>query len=395
MKISRNKFFITSIVCLSLINIQCKNKSEEDRSPNPDPLMTSIQKKEFGITPRGEKVDLFTLSNTSGMQVKIITYGGRIISLTAPDQEGNFENVVLGFESLDLYLEENPYFGALVGRYANRIEDGEFYLDGKKYNLAKNNGDNHLHGGVKGFDKVIWEAVPNDPSNSLQLSYLSTDMEEGYPGNLEVKVTYTLKDDNSLEVIYEATTDKKTVVNLTQHSYFNLSGDFSNNILNHEIMINADHFLPVDGSLIPTGEIKEVQRTYFDFRKPKHLGQDIDKVLEEQQLERGLGYDHNFVLNNSDKGIRFAASAYHQESGRLLEVFTDMPGIQLYTGNFLDGTLPIPGENTNYEKRTGFCLETQRFPDAPNQENFPPASLEPGEIFTSKTIFKFSVITEN
>lgn len=351
--------------------------------------MTFIQKEEFGTTPEGEIVDLFTLSNSQGMKVGIITYGGRIISLTAPDRSGKYENIVLGFASLEPYLEENPYFGALIGRYANRIEDGEFYLEGQKYNLAKNNGDNHLHGGEKGFDKVIWKAEKIDSTNSLVLSYLSPHLEEGYPGNLQVKVTYTLNEDNSLDVAYEATTDKKTVINLTQHSYFNLSSDFESKILDHEVKINADHYLPIDGNLIPTGEIREVQRTVFDFREPKKLGQDIDKVLEEQQLERGDGYDHCFVINGT--GMRMAASAYHPGTGRLLEVFTDQPGIQLYTGNFLDGTLSIPGGKGNYERRTGFCLETQHFPDAPNQENFPPATLEPGEVFKSRTTFKFSV----
>ncbi len=388
---SAKKLFITGIFCLCLMNIQCKNESEVDTTSNPDLLMRSIQKEEYGTTPEGEKIDLYTLSNSAGMKVKIITYGGRIISLTAPDRLNNFQNIVLGFESLDRYLKNNPNFGALVGRFANRIADGEFYLDGQKYTLAVNNGVNHLHGGDKGFDKVVWLAEKIDSTNSLVLSYLSPDMEEGYPGNLQVKVTYTLYDNNSLDVAYEATTDRKTVINFTQHSYFNLSANFNEDILDHEIKINADHFLPVNGSMIPTGEIKEVQRTYFDYRKSKLVGQEIDKVLEEQQLELGAGYDHTFVLNDAGEGVRFAASAYHPESGRLLEVFTDLPGIQLYTGNHLDGTLPIPGGKGNYEKRTGFCFETQHFPDAPNHENFPPATLEPGEVFNSKTTFKFLV----
>ncbi len=391
MKLSGKNIVITAVVCLSLINIQCKNESEKERSTNPEPSMNSIQQEEFGTTPGGEPVELFTLSNSAGMQVKIITYGGRMISLTAPDREGNHENIVLGLETLDQYLDENPYFGALVGRFANRIADGEFYLDGKKYPLAVNNGENHLHGGEKGFDKVVWKAEKIDSTNSLVLSYLSPDMEEGFPGNLQVKVTYQLNDDNSLDVVYEATTDKKTVVNLTQHSYFNLSANFNNTILDHEVQINADHYLPVTGSMIPTGEIREVQRSYFDFREPKALGEHIDKILEEQQLDRGAGYDHNFVLNDSAESVRFAASVFHPGTGRLMEVFTDMPGIQLYTGNYLDGSLPIPGGQGNYERRTGLCLETQQFPNAPNQENFPPATLEPGEVFKSKTKFKFSV----
>ena len=354
--------------------------------------MKSIQKEEFGTTPDGEKVDLYTLTNAGGIEVKIITYGGRITSLTTPDRYGNNENIVLGFDNLNQYLEDNPFFGALIGRYANRIAKGEFYLDGQKYNLARNNGENHLHGGNKGFDKVVWKAREIDSTNSLELSYLSPDMEEGFPGELNLTVTYSLNDDNSLQVAYEAITSKKTVVNFTQHSYFNLSANFSKTILDHELVINADHYLPVDGTLIPTGEIREVQRSYFDFREPVAIGSHIDKILEEQQLERGAGYDHCFVLNDSsDEAGKFAASAFHPGTGRLLEVFTDQPGIQLYTGNHLDGSLPIPGENAFYEKRTGFCLETQNFPDAPNQENFPSATLEPGEKFTSVTTFKFSV----
>lgn len=354
--------------------------------------MRSIQQEEFGTTPEGEKVDLYTLTNSAGIEVRIITYGGRIISLTAPDRHGNFENIVLGFDNLHQYLEENPFFGALIGRYANRIAKGEFYMDGQKYELAVNNGENHLHGGDKGFDKVVWQAKKNDSTNSVVLTYVSADMEEGFPGELKVTVTYSLSDDNSLQVAYEATTNKKTVLNFTQHSYFNLSANFSKTILDHELQINADHYLPVDGTLIPTGEIREVQRSYFDFREPVTIGKNIDKILEEQQLERGAGYDHCFVLKDSPGDeIRLAASAFHPGTGRVLEVFTDQPGMQLYTGNHLDGTLPIPGESGHYEKRTGFCLETQYFPDAPNQENFPSAVLEPGEKFTSVTSFKFTV----
>lgn len=375
-----------------MVNIQCKNAGDKDSNQSPEPIMKSIQQETFGTTPEGEKVDLYTLTNATGMEVRIITYGGRIISLTSPDKTGNYQNVVLGFDNLDQYIEENPYFGALIGRYANRIEKGEFYLDGQKYSLAVNNGENHLHGGDKGFDKVVWQAKVDDATNSLALSYLSRDMEEGYPGELEITVTYTLNDDNSLDVNYQATTSKKTVINFTQHAYFNLSADFSKDILDHEVVINADHYLPVDGTQIPTGEKREVQRTYFDFREPQAIGTHIEKTLEEQQLEHGAGYDHCWVLNEGAPAkFRFAASAYHQGSGRLLEVFTDQPGIQLYTGNHLDGTLPIPGGVGNYERRTGFCLETQNFPDAPNQENFPPATLVPGETFTSITTFKFSV----
>lgn len=353
--------------------------------------MASLQKKEFGTTPAGEKIDLFILKNSNGMEVKIINYGGRIISLTAPDKNGEFKNVVLNFDSLKEYTNENPYFGALIGRYGNRIADGEFYLDGERFTLPKNNGENHLHGGEKGFDRVVWNTEIDTAGNSLKLSYLSEHLEQGYPGNLETYVTYTLKEDNSLEVFYEATTDKKTVVNLTQHSYFNLSGDFNSTILDHEVQINADEYLPIDGSFIPTGEYRQVERSPFDFRNPKKLDQDIDNVLEYQQIERGKGYDHCFVLNEKESGVRFAASAHHPETGRFLEVFTDQPGIQLYTGNFLDGTLTRPGGTGTYARRSGFCLETQHFPDSPNQKNFPPTTLEPGQKYSTTTIFKFSV----
>lgn len=281
-----------------------------------------------------------------------------------------------------------PFFGALIGRFGNRIANGKFTLDGQEYTLAQNDGQNHLHGGEKGFDKVIWTVEEAGPK-MLKLSYVSEDMEEGYPGNLETIVTYTLNDDNSLDVDYEATTDKKTVVNLTQHAYFNLSGDFSESILDHEIKINADQYLPVTENLIPTGELQDVENTPFDFREPKQVGEEIDASNE--QLKRAGGYDHNWVLNEQDNGMRFAASAHHPESGRFMEVHTTEPGIQFYSGNFLDGTLPLQYGDGNYEKRSGFCLETQHYPDSPNQENFPSVVLEPGQTYTSKTSFKFSV----
>ncbi len=352
--------------------------------------LSVIQKEDFGTTPNGETVELYTLRNNSGMEVDIITYGGRITSLKVPNKDGNMENVVLGFDNIKDYTSDNPFFGALIGRYGNRIAKGKFSLDGEEYTLAQNDGENHLHGGEKGFDKVVWKAE-EESSNSLKLTYISEDMEEGYPGRLETAVTYTLNKDNSLDVSYEAKTDKKTVVNLTQHAYFNLSGDFDEKILDHEIKINADEFLPVDENLIPTGEIKDVAGTPFDFREPKTIAEDIDKEKDNEQLQRGQGYDHCWVLKEQGSGMRFAASAYHSESGRLLEVFTDEPGIQFYTGNFLDGTLPQPGNDGTYEKRTGFCLETQHYPNAPNKENFPSVVLEPGEKDTSNTSFKFSV----
>lgn len=383
---------MAGFICLALINVQCKNDKKEE-PVNQDQVAQQesiIQKEDFGTTTEGEQVELYTLRNENGMEVEIITYGGRITSLKAPDKDGNYENVVLGFDSLEDYTSENPYFGALIGRYGNRIEKGKFSLDGETYSLPQNDGENHLHGGEKGFDKVVWQAEEGEGNNSLKLTYISEDMEQGYPGRLETVVVYTLNEDNSLDVSYEATTDKKTIVNLTQHAYFNLSADFNEEILDHVIEINADKFLPVDKTLIPTGELMEVAGTPFDFREPKTIGQDIDKDGANEQLRLGLGYDHCWVLNEQDSGMRFAASAHHPESGRLMEVHTNEPGIQLYTGNFLDGTLPQPGGGT-YAHRTGFCLETQHYPNSPNEEGFPSVVLEPGETYSSKTTFKFSV----
>lgn len=392
MKLPNNCLYSIGILLLSLIFVQCKNANKEEKS-NANEMDTKIEargklvKKPFGNTPDGDQVDQYTLTNANGMEVKIITYGGRITSLKAPDQNDKFENVVLGFDSLEQYLEDNPFFGALIGRFGNRIAKGKFSLDGNEFTLAKNDGSNHLHGGEKGFDKVVWKAEEAGEL-SLKLTYVSEDMEEGYPGRLETTVTYTLTQDNALEVEYEATTDKTTVVNLTQHAYFNLSGDFSNKILDHKLRINADEFVPVDETLIPTGELTSVAGTPFDFREAKVVAQDIEN--ENQQLSRGKGYDHCWVLNDQDKGMRFAASAYHEDSGRMLEVYTDEPGIQFYSGNFLDGTLPQAGGEGTYGHRSGFCLETQHYPDSPNQKGFPSVKLEPGETYSSKTSFKFS-----
>ncbi len=397
MKKLNKGFSLLLLLSFSLLNTQCKNEKSEnpEASSIEDAVVTSnnIVKEDFGETPEGEKVDLYTLKNTNGMEVKIMTYGGIITSLTAPDKEGNFEDIVLGYDSLEQYTESNPYFGAIIGRFGNRIAQGKFSLDGTEYVLSKNDGENHLHGGEKGFDKVVWTAKPGEGenANSLQLSYTSPDMEEGYPGMLETRVTYTLNNDNSLDVEYEATTDKKTIVNLTQHSYFNLSSNFDQTILDHVLEINAEEYLPVDGGLIPTGEIKPVAGTPFDFREPKTIGKDIADEDSNEQLRRGLGYDHCWVLNEQDSGMRFAASAHHPGTGRLLEIHTNEPGIQFYSGNFLDSTLIQKGGEGTYAKRTGFCLETQHYPDSPNQEGFPSVVLEPGETYSSKTTFKFLV----
>ena len=353
----------------------------------------TIDKTQFGKTMEGTDVDQYILSNNKGMEVRIITYGGIITSWTAVDKNGDYKDIVLGYNTLAEYEAETPYFGALIGRYGNRIAGGKFKIDDQEYTLAANNGVNHLHGGLKGFDKVVWDAktIINDSTVSLELSYLSKDMEEGYPGNLNTKVTYTLNNDDELSVSYEATTDKPTIVNLTQHSYFNLTADFNQDVLDHEIVINADSFLPVDNSLIPTGEFRDVNKTPFDFRKPKAIGQQISD--KNTQLENGMGYDHCWVLNDQDKGLRFVASAYEPASGRMLEVFSDEPGIQFYSGNFLDGTLPNKSNGT-YQHRTGFCFETQHYPDSPNQKNFPSVRLNPGEKYNSKTVFRLSAVSK-
>ncbi len=372
------------LLLLTLSIISCENiKKKENMS------LVNVNKEFFGKTSDGANVDQYTLKNSNGMELSVISFGGIITSLKAKDRDGKNEDVVLGFDNLGDYENKSPYFGALIGRYGNRIKEGKFSLDGVEYKLAKNNGENHLHGGLKGFDKVIWdvEVEVNKSSASLILRYTSMDTEEGYPGNLGVKVTYTLTNEDELKVRYEAETDKKTIVNLTQHSYFNLSAGLRKDILGHEITIAADYFLPVDMTLIPTGEIREVVQTPFDFREFKVVGDDID--LDDTQITYGNGYDHCWVLNNQDEGVRFVASAYDPLSGRLLEVFSDQPGIQFYSGNFLDGTLQSK-EGGNYEFRSGFCLETQHYPNSPNQENFPSVILNPGEKYNSETIFKFS-----
>jgi aldose 1-epimerase len=391
MNVLKRCAFGITIISLATLSVQCKSDKKMDATTTQEAKdSVTIVKSDYGTTPKGEKVDSYKLKNQNGMEVDIITFGGRITDLKVPNKDGVSENVVIGFNSLAQYEKENPFFGALIGRYGNRIAKGKFSLDGKNYQLAINNAPNALHGGPQGFFNVVWKADEAKSGNtaSLKLSYLSKDGEEGYPGNLQVYVTYTLTNDNQLEVLYEATTDKKTVVNLTQHSYFNLSGDFSKTILDHEITLNADKIVPVDATLIPTGKLDDVTNTPFDFRKPKLVGKEID--AKNEQIERGKGYDHCWVLNNPEKSKTVIATAYHPASGRVLEVTTDEPGIQFYSGNFLDGTLPNPKGGT-FAHRTGFCLETQHYPDSPNQKDFPTTVLNPGENYKTKTTFKFSV----
>ena len=393
MRILKYSFFYMFCFALAISFTQCKNDSNKKTKQTEVVVkeQITINKSEFGILPDSTVIDKYVLKNDIGVEMEVITLGGRIISLKVPDKDGKLENVVLGFDNLEDYLRtDDPYFGALIGRYGNRIAKGKFTLNGEEYNLVTNNGENHLHGGTVGFDRTVWSVEPMESVNgpSLKLTYLSKDGEEGYPGNLKITVVYTLTNENTLEVSYEATTDKSTIINLTQHAYFNLSGDFSKTILDHELTLNSDNFLPIDATLIPTGEMADVTNTPFDFRTTKIIGRDIDS--DNDQLKKGKGYDHCWVLNDQEKGMRFAASAYQPENGRILEIYTDQPGIQFYTGNFLDGTLPMPNGGT-YAFRTGFCLETQHYPDSPNQKNFPSVILNPGETYKTKTVFKFSV----
>ncbi len=354
------------------------------------PKSGSTEKKPFGKTPDGQPVDLYVLTNKNGVEAAITNYGGAVVSLKVPDRNGKFGDVVLGYDSLDGYVNDKSYFGAIVGRYGNRIGHAQFSIDGKTYTLAKNNGENSLHGGIKGFNKAVWAAkeLPAKNGQSLELTYLSKDGEEGFPGNLHVRVVYTLTDSNELKIEYSATTDKKTVVNLTNHTYFNLAGPGSGDILGHQLVIEADKFTPVDASLIPTGELRDVQGTPLDFRKATAIGARIDQ--DDEQLKLGHGYDHNFVLRRAAGApISLAARVVERNTGRVLEVWTTEPGVQFYTGNFLDGTARGKGGLT-YARRSAFCLETQHFPDSPNQPKFPSVVLNPGEKYSTTTTYKFT-----
>ena len=369
-----------SVSALLLITIG----GSEAAGGGAEPRMT---KTSFGKMPDGQSIDLYTLINRQGIKVTITNYGGRVVSLFAPDRAGRVADVVLGFDDLSGYLAQNPYFGALVGRYANRIANGEFKLEGTEYHVPQNDGPNALHGGIRGFDKRVWTARDVSKENpSLELTYLSKDGEEGYPGNLSVKVIYSLTDNNELQIDYTATTDKDTVLNLTNHSYFNLAGQGNGNILNHQLTINADRFTPINSTLIPTGELRPVDGTPFDFRQPAAIGARIND--DNEQMKFGRGYDHNFVVNHKGTGLVLAARVRDPESGRVMEVLTTQPGVQLYTGNFLDGTIHGKGGKV-YGYRSALCLETQHFPNSPNQPNFPFAELKPGKTFQETTVYRF------
>jgi len=360
----------------------------------PDPARAAgnsgVTRAPFGTLPDGTAVEAFTLRNAHGIEVRAITYGAIITSLRVPDRAGKFDDVVLGHDDVTGYVAKPSYFGAVVGRYGNRIAKGRFTLDGKTYSLATNNGPNHLHGGVKGFDKVVWKAEPGTAgAPSVTFRYTSPDGEEGYPGTLNARVTYTLSDRDELTFEYTATTDKPTPVNLTQHSYFNLAGAASgSDILGQVLTIDADRFTPVDATLIPTGELAPVAGTPFDFRKPTAIGARIGQ--DDEQLRRGGGYDHNFVLNHPDAGLRRVVRLAEPKTGRTMEIQTTEPGVQFYSGNFLDGTVTGKG-GAVYKKRSGLCLETQHFPDSPNQPSFPSTILRPGKEYRSKTVLVFGV----
>ena len=355
------------------------------QKPEPRVTMSPVWK-----TADGQNVDLVTLRNSGGITLSALTYGGVITTLQTPDRAGQMDDIVLGFDSMAQYEKESPYFGCIIGRYGNRIAKGKFTLDGKTSTLATNNNNvNHLHGGVKGWDKKVWAAETFNDRRGVGVifRYTSVDGEEGYPGTVKAEVTYTLTDQNQLIVDYKATTDKATVINLTQHSYFNLAGAKANDILGHELTINADKYTPVDPTLIPTGEIADVTNTPFDFRKSTAIGARIGQDTNEQ-IKRGLGYDHNWVLNRTGDGLSLAAKVLEPTSGRTLEITTTEPGIQFYSGNFLDGKLNGKG-GRNYPHRSGFCLETQHYPDSPNQPKFPSTVLKPGQEYKTQTVFTF------
>jgi aldose 1-epimerase len=373
------RFFLPVLFCLaSAALIGCASKA---------PASMQVSRQTFGQTADEKEVYLFTLRNPKGAEARISNYGGLVTSLKVPDRDGKMGDVVLGFDNVADYIKDSPYFGALIGRYGNRIARGKFTLDGKQYTLATNNYPNALHGGTKGFDKVVWEpTILTGPEGaSLKLTYLSKDMEEGYPGNLSVTVIYTLTDDNALKVEYAATTDQDTVVNLTQHSYFNLA--CKDSILNHVVMIPADKFTPVDSTLIPTGDLRSVEGTPFDFRNPTAIGARINQ--DDEQLKFGKGYDHNWIINKPMGQYGLMARVTEPTTGRVLEVFSTEPSLQFYTGNFLDGTLKGKGGRV-YEFRSGFCMESQHYPDSPNQPKFPSVVLKPGQTYHNIIVFKFS-----
>jgi len=379
------KIILTGIIFYlsTLMFVGCNSGKTTDETKKTKEKM-EITKEPFGKTKDSTEIYLFTLKNDQGMVAKITNYGGILTELFVPDKYGNFEDVVLGFDNLKDYLGDHPHFGGTIGRFANRIAKGKFSIDGKEYTLAQNNGENHLHGGIEGFDRKVWNAEPveTEKGPALKLSYLSKDMEEGYPGNLNVTVTYTLTNDNALKIDYEAITDKACPINLTHHSYFNLTA-FRQDVYGHEVMIDADRYVIVNENLIPTGDLPAVKGTLMDFTTPMKIGARIDDIP-------GVpgGYDHCYVVNKEAGELKLIAKVTEPESGRVMEVYSTEPGVQLYTGNFLDGS-NIGKNDIVYQKHYGLCLETQHFPDSPNQPDFPSTILKPDEKYTQTTIYKF------
>jgi aldose 1-epimerase len=376
---------LTTIIGLSLW-VQQPSPGASEASAHGDTVTVAP----FGRTPDGKPVEVYTLTNAKGMQVRAITYGAIIQAIRVPDRSGSLSDVTLGYDSLQGYLTTSPYFGAVVGRYANRIARGRFTLECRTYHLAVNNGPNHLHGGLKGYDKVVWgaESFQRGDSVGVKFTYISPDGDEGYPGTLQVSVRYTLTPSNELVVEYAATTDRPTPVNLSQHSYFNLAGEGSGDILGHVLTIKADRYTPVNSTLIPTGELAPVAHTPFDFRVPTAIGARINQA--NPQLEYGKGYDHNFVLNRTGPGLAHAVRVLEPKTGRTLDISTTEPGLQFYSGNFLDGTIKGKGGHV-YGHRSALVLETQHFPDSPNHPGFPSTILRPGKEYRSKTVFAFGV----
>jgi aldose 1-epimerase len=372
--------------------VACGGPSKKEPTAAPEPeKKASVTSASFGELPGGPTLTIYTLTNVNGIEVRTMPYGAILVSVRVPDKTGRLDDVVLGFDRVDGYAGTHPYFGAIVGRYGNRIANGRFTLDGQTFSLATNNGPNALHGGLKGFDKKVWTAELVDTNGNVGVTYRmdSPDGDEGYPGAVHVQVTYLLTANNDLSVEYEATSDKATPINLTQHSYFNLAGEGRGDILNHRLTIDADRFTPVDATLIPTGDQRSVEGTPLDFRRPATIGARID--ADDEQLRFGGGYDHNFVLNRDRDGLIHAARLEEPTSGRTLDVSTTEPGLQFYSGNFLDGTITGKAGHV-YAKRSGLCLETQHFPDSPNHPGFPSTIIRPGERFRSKTVFTFGVL---
>lgn len=380
-------------IAVLLAAFGCKRGAPEPAAAPPPPVekkAASVARAPYGAMEDGTQVEAFTLTNANGMEVRAISYGGIVTHVMVPDRDGKLGDVVLGYDTLDGYLKDTAHHGAIVGRYANRIGKARFKLDGKTYKLAANNGPNTLHGGIKGFDRYVWNAEPFEKPGEVGIvfTHTSPDGDEGFPGTLSLRVTYTLTDSNELAFDYSATTDKPTVINLTQHSYFNLAGEGSGDVLAHELKINADRYTPVDATMIPLGELASVEGTPFDFRSKTAIGARIDS--DNPQLKLGNGYDHNYVLNRTGNELLLAARIEDPKTGRAMQVHTTKPGMQLYTGNFLDGT---PGKSGHaYQPRNAFCLETQHFPDSPNKPSFPTTTLKPGEEFRSRTVYTFSAL---